>query len=464
MHMVDSRHSCAIFVCVVLLSVTGGALCDEGAFGKAWRELFAQSDPSRAEKQIRAVLAACDGNIAALRRAIASDTAYKAYKPGWHKFGGKLTDGKTPYDLDFFVRVPKGYTPNRPWPLLLAAHGQHSDGKTIGRLMALLLGRDRERYVIVAPTMPGPKHYNARLYQEQAYLVPMLWTRTHLNIDDDRMYISGYSQGGHVSWHMAVMYPRLFAAAVPMAGVPWFQGQQATYDMYLMNLSNMPVWALWGEKDTAKSPYLGIADMCRIADMRLLLLKNTTFKGTELPGKGHGGCTPDPNDFAAYLAARKRATRPEEFRRRFHLGHHARGYFLRATKLAWKPIDFAKGVKVKFAGTVKPTREQMRAAIHRQVKKQIFEIKAQLDRPANTLTIRARGVLAVKLFVTDGLFDVRKPATIRYWGKKWSGRVRPSAECILRHYAASRDQTALVLNEMQFSIKGKRTVLYKSGG
>jgi len=440
------------------------AFCDGIALQKAWEDLFAQPNPAAAKTQITAVLAACDNDVETLRRQIASDTAYAAQKPGWRRLGAKVVDGGKTYDMEFFVRVPKGYTAERSYPLLVAAHGQKGNGRHIGRMMELLLGAEREKYVIVAPTMPGPDRISTRAYQEQTYLLPLYWTRLHLNIDDDRIYISGYSQGGHLSWHMATMFPRLFAGAVPMAGIPCFEGAQVTCDMYLENLSNLPLWAIWGEKDTAPPPALGNVDICRLAAKRLKELDNKKFQGTELPGKGHGGCVPDPAEFVRFLSQYRRIVVPEKFEHLFHLSHHARGYYLHATELGRTPIDFSKGIKVQVPGIRPRSKEEIRRVMRKHVQRYLFEMRADLDRSENLLTIRAKGIRIIRLYVMEGMFDLSKEQGIRYWSRKWKGRIPPSAACMLRHYATTRDRTALVLNEIDLDIRGKASIRYKRPG
>jgi hypothetical protein len=428
----------------------------------AFRSLLAEDDPCAVRRKLGALCALCGGDVKKVKALIASDTAYEALRPGWRRHALRVTDGNTPYDVEFFVRVPAGYTPERSWPLLLAAHGQHGSGRGIGRTMQHVLGAQRDRYILLAPTMPGPAHYNARPYQEQAYLAPLGWARRKLNVDDDRIYVSGYSQGGHVTWHLCVMYPRLFAAGIALAGAPVFQGMQVTHDLYLENLSNLPLWAVWGEKDAPPRPAKGNADLCRIAAARLKALGNETFRGTELPGRGHDGCWPDPNRFRRFLAAHRRRPVPDSFQRRFHLAHHARGYYLAALELAGEPLDLAKPLRVRMPPSRRPpTNEEGLAALKRHVRRNLYSLGAELDRSANSLRIRCRRVPEVRLFVMDGMFDDGRDVHLRFGARRWRGRIAPSARCILTHYAATRDQTALVLNEVALSARGKVTIRYE---
>jgi pimeloyl-ACP methyl ester carboxylesterase len=166
-------------------------------------------------------------------------------------------------------------------------------------------------------------------------------------VDDDRIYMAGYSQGGHGTWHMATMFPRLFAAVVPMAGIPHFEGNPYTFLSYMPNLEHLPMWSIWGEKDRIRPGSLGNVDYNRLAMKRLKKLGNETFKGTEYPGVGHLGCWPKRGQFAAYLAKHRRKPMPEEFTRHFHLAHHGRAYYVEAVKLSEEPIDFDKPPKIR---------------------------------------------------------------------------------------------------------------------
>ena len=83
-----------------------------------------------------------------------------------------------------------------------------------------------------------------------------------------------------------------------------------------------------------------------------------------------------------------------------------------------------------------------------------------LSSHANALTVRAKRVRRVRVHVMDGMFDLSKPVSLRLGSRGWSGRVKPSAKCMLKHYAAERDASALILNEVDIDLVGKVTVRY----
>jgi len=435
---------------------------DEAEPAKAWKELFKQNYPAAATAQIDAVLAACGHRADAIRKLIESDVTYDPYKPGWLRCATEVVDGEKTYPVEFFVRVPHAYTAKKSWPLLLAAHGQGGSGQHFGRSIEQLLGGELEKYVIVSPTMPGPKGFNGRQYQEQAYLLSLTWAKLRVNVDDDRVYMTGYSQGGHCTWHVAAMFPYQFAAVVPAAGVPFFEGAPLTTITYLENLSNLPVWAIWGEKDSAKPPALGNVDLCRATAKRLGELNNKYFKGTELTGVGHGGCWPRSEEFTAFLAAHKREAAPAKLMHFFHLPHHARSYYLQATKLAHEPIRFSKELVVTLPPGQEPDNKLVLELLQKKSQEQLLRMWADADKPANTLTIRAAGILAVQIDLVGNLLDPARPAKIKYWSKTWTGKIPVSARCMLTHYAADRDAANLVCNEMDLDIFGKASFRFES--
>jgi predicted peptidase len=63
-----------------------------------------------------------------------------------------------------------------------------------------------------------------------------------LNVDPNRVYVTGLSMGGYGTWRLAAKYPERFAAALPICG-----GGQP--DEMAKALSRVPIWAFHGEKD-----------------------------------------------------------------------------------------------------------------------------------------------------------------------------------------------------------------------
>ncbi len=443
--------SCAPILVGVLTTVAALSPAP-GRDDAPWTDLVDPNARSPVERRVDRYLRRSDANVARLRQRIASDRHDRPRAAGWFDRTFSVRDGAKTYDATFSVRIPKGFAADRNWPVLLICHGQRGSGRGFGLMIEQLFGPAIERYLVVAPTMPGPEHYNARRYQETSYLRPLDWARRNLPVDDDRIHLTGYSQGGHGTWHLATMYPHRFASALPLAGIPVFQGFPYTSTMYAENLLNLPVWHIWGELDKPDRPgALGNVHFSRRIDQRLRELDADRYTGTEIAGGGHGACFPKRRPLLSFLGAHRRVIDPNRLTHRFHQGYHKQAYYLHAVATTRRPLSMARGlripVKPRRSGRP-PTQAELRAAQEQFIRDRMFSFSARLDRPANTLTIEADGVRSFRLEVIEGMFELSRPITIRFDGGTWTGRVRPSPRCLLTHYADTRDQTRLVLNEL----------------
>lgn len=205
---------------------------------------------------------------------------------------------------DFFVYLPKGYTPKKTWPVLLFLHGDGERGNSKDELgfvlkhgplyEAWIQNRDLP-FIIISPQLPMfgrdqlpekaymrnrslseiPQHQAAappREYMrpvlpltrqheltnwtEVAPLLPDGWERVEADLlqiltqvhsryatDKRRVYLSGLSYGGFGTWYLASRHPHLFAAIAPVVG--W--GHESF--MAPIAQAGLPVWAFAAGRD-----------------------------------------------------------------------------------------------------------------------------------------------------------------------------------------------------------------------
>ena len=94
-------------------------------------------------------------------------------------------------------------------------------------------------------------------------------------IDEERVYVMGYSAGGGATWRWINQSPDRFAAAAPCG----FTGGSANDDA--KKLANLPIWTMAGSED-GKNP-AGIRKMVE----RLSAAGNANVKHTEFEGADH---------------------------------------------------------------------------------------------------------------------------------------------------------------------------------
>lgn len=71
---------------------------------------------------------------------------------------------------------------------------------------------------IVAPTNRRPYGFSWEDWGRSDALEVLDIARESLNVDPDRIYLTGHSMGGHGTWHLGATFPDLFAAIGPSAG------------------------------------------------------------------------------------------------------------------------------------------------------------------------------------------------------------------------------------------------------
>jgi predicted peptidase len=167
--------------------------------------------------------------------------------------------------LRYQLFVPSKYkAKGEKWPLLLFLHGlgECSDDDLskvkIHGPAKIVESRPDFPFVVVSPQCPPPVPWAPgkpfpKTSQEIIELVQNAWNvdqliqlvdhvRDNLNIDTDRVYVTGLSMGGYGTWRLVAKYPDRFAAAVPICG----GGNPATM---AESLSKTPIWAFHGAKD-----------------------------------------------------------------------------------------------------------------------------------------------------------------------------------------------------------------------
>jgi polyhydroxybutyrate depolymerase len=122
--------------------------------------------------------------------------------------------------FDYAVHVPKGYDCHLPTPILYGLHGLGMNGYSFNvagtstpmRTGGLVAKADEAGFILVMPTGMGPSADAVTAVRE---IFKNL--ETHLNIDHKRVYATGHSFGGSLSYLIACTAADLFTAVAPNA-------------------------------------------------------------------------------------------------------------------------------------------------------------------------------------------------------------------------------------------------------
>jgi predicted peptidase len=147
--------------------------------------------------------------------------------------------------MGFKLFLPNNYNDHedQSFPLILFLHGIKRRGNDLSLLddYGLLEVADQSvnfPYIVVAPQCPSDTYW-----PENRLIVLSLLNQIleKYQVDQNSIYLTGFSMGGNGVWDLAAKDEGLFAAAVPVSG--WYEANAA------IRLCTMPIWAFHGEND-----------------------------------------------------------------------------------------------------------------------------------------------------------------------------------------------------------------------
>ena len=163
----------------------------------------------------------------------------------------------------YAVYVPRAYDPARAWPLVLFLHGRGESGldgvKPIVQGIGTAVLWNSERWPAVVLFPQKPTEDSEWEQHETAVLAILDRTCGELRIDDDRVYLTGISQGGHGTWVLGARHRDRWAAlvavcayaaahprAVKLGLPPAYLGPVADL---ARGIGDLPVWLFHGDAD-----------------------------------------------------------------------------------------------------------------------------------------------------------------------------------------------------------------------
>ncbi len=148
----------------------------------------------------------------------------------------------------YLTDLPEGYgaSKDQRWPLVVYLHGSDEGGNDLGAvrasaLPALIAHGLHLPAIVVSPQCPEFQSWDLPVL---AHLVDTL--ATLYRVDPDRVYLTGVSAGGDLTWDLALVHPEKFAAIVPMSG----ESDPADG----ARLRGVPVWGFNGGRDATVPP------------------------------------------------------------------------------------------------------------------------------------------------------------------------------------------------------------------
>jgi len=130
-------------------------------------------------------------------------------------FSRKVTINRT---YEYVLLFPNDYHRTEDeWPLLLFLDSGSGRGTDIERIRDYVIREvlgtfDELPFVVVAPQIPDDTAWCPHALNQ--LLEGLI---AELRIDNDRVYVTGWSRGGYGTWELAATYPDAFAAIMPIS-------------------------------------------------------------------------------------------------------------------------------------------------------------------------------------------------------------------------------------------------------
>jgi predicted esterase len=173
-------------------------------------------------------------------------------------------------------------------PLVIALHGR---GVGPGSIMRRLTAPAEEAGFIVAAPMGYHERGwfgvfdsatstppELREYSEKDVMNVLSLMREEFNVDENRIYLLGYSMGGAGALHLAIKHPQLWAAVA--ASAPALRPSQSIESIEAIR--HLPVMLVHGDRDRSVT-----VDVSRRLSSYMKKL-GMTYEYREIPGGSHG--------------------------------------------------------------------------------------------------------------------------------------------------------------------------------
>lgn len=206
------------------------------------------------------------------------------------------TTGEGDATRKYVLYVPKDYTAEKAWPMIVFLHGAGERGDDglvqaeVGLGAAIRKNPERFPALVVMPQCPKDQFWDASI---PAIEWAMEQTQGEYNVDPKRVTLTGLSMGGYMIWLWGAQKVDTFAAFMPICGggdledIRGLIGAEKTAVDFgtlaarVKVLATRPIWAFHGAKDSVV-PVKRTQDM--VAQVKAA---GGTVKYTEYPKLDH---------------------------------------------------------------------------------------------------------------------------------------------------------------------------------
>lgn len=325
-------------------------------------------------------------------------------------------------EFPYYVAIPTDYDPEQSYAVEFALHGgvgrpkpESGDNfweRTISRLSA------EDRFMVV-PVAWADAYWWADSQADN--LTAILRTlKSQFNIDENRVYLSGVSDGGTGAYFFAFKQPTEWAAFLPYIGHPGVlrnPNSGGGYRLYFENLANKPLYIVNGENDRLY-PAASLTSFMEILEQAGV---DHIWRVIENGGHNTEWMPDELEAIEAFKSANPRDPFPDEIQ---WVADRTDRY----NRNQWIVID-------EIAETDLPS-------------------LLRVQRDGNNFSVEARGVSRFTMLLNPEEINFADPVLVSINGRiVHSDSVRESVETLLKWAGRDRDRTMLFTAELSFDVE-----------
>jgi dienelactone hydrolase len=356
-----------------------------------------------------------------------------------------LQVGDAKEEAQIAVYVPKavaarGASTGAPAPLLLAFHGSGGEGHDSDDLWtetAEALGM-----IVVAPTdKTADLGYRYTEPERQRAMAALRWARRRFDVDENRVFVTGVSRGGHLSWDLALRHPDQFAALAPMIGGPRLLIAEGQNNLrYVENAARLPIRDLQGSKDDAR-----LVENLRNAFKKLASCGAKDAQLVEFADMGHD-FDPKAVDWTKFFGGAARESPPLRVVRCCSRLDEARAAWIEATGF-WPTVKEQFRPEIEASKLKNMSEDDKRAWGEDEAEKRTARIEAKFDGPGK-FTVKTSLVQRFRILLAEDMFDPAKPVEITTNDKTARHDAQAGKLVLLREFVERFDRTFLPVAEV----------------
>jgi acetyl esterase/lipase len=444
--MKQTRLASAIAVAVTALFVAGPLLLHgqspaAATIDTAFQKFWDARSPAEAARLVDAVIKSGVTYEDALRR-LKQGRSYAPQKPGV-----VMTTNQTAVKVEHYyaVTVPAGYDASRRYQVRFQLHGgvmgrstnQPRNSGDIG-----VLAGAEQFYVIPYGWTEAPWWSDDQVLNISAIVDTL--KRTY-NIDENRVVVSGVSDGGTGAYYLAMRDTTPFASFLPLNGFIMVLANVDTgirEQLYPNNLRNKPMYVVNGGRDRLY-PTSHVEPF-------VLHMKNAGVAIDYHPqplGEHNTAWWPDVKDsYETFVANHPRKPSPDRLTWETSDLVHNRAHWLVIDKLGRQSSDAKNLPDVNDYSPIEVMAVPMFE--HRERSGRV-----DLTKTGNTVEAVSRGVTALTLLVSPDAFDLSQAIKVTVNGKTvFDAKAQPSLATLMKWAARDNDRTMLYAAEIDIKL------------